>query len=119
MKRIVLTVTALLLSCTFDVSSARADNWSGYFTITALVQNTDHTLVVFPSTTTGIPTGICTSEVIGQFYLPATNGTYPSYNSLAPILTAAYLFGKTVSVNLISGCTGWNVPIIAGVTVLG
>ncbi len=122
MTRFIFLSTVLCLSSLSAPSLARADTWTGYFTISTLQQNTDHTLVVYPNGSPTIPTGICqagVTEVIGQFYLPYTNAPYPSYNSLAPLITAAYLFGKTVQFNLLSQCTGWGVPIISNVVVLG
>ncbi len=52
--------------------------------------------------------------VTGKFYVQPTNGTLPSYDSLAPLLVAAYIFAKPVSLNLVA-CTAWDVPVIGGI----
>jgi hypothetical protein len=93
---------------------ARADVWTPSFQIPVIAQNTDQTLVIFAPTSgwgISVPPG-CT--ITGQFYVQATNGTYPSYNSLAPLLIAAYLFAKPVSLDLVA-CTGWGVPVVGGI----
>jgi hypothetical protein len=101
-----------LLIC--STRPAYASGWSGGMAILSLDQEAEGTLDVYPSTTPGVITG-CTDNSI--FYVPATNGSAPTYATLGPLILAAYLYNKTIDFDL-SGCNGSH-PVVVGILVTG
>lgn len=92
------TIVATIVSF-IAIGSASADVTTGYISITNLSQMGDHQylLNVYPA-----PTGHgCTNA--NPLVLHTTNSPYPSFDSMAPILMAAFLYNKPVAFQL-HGC---------------
>jgi hypothetical protein len=117
MKNIALAVLTVVVGC-FWTSSARADVWTPYVTITAVMQvDGDSTVQIFTyPVLSGTDIGSCSTS---SLYLKATNTSpYPGYTSLSPYVMAAFLYNKQVSFR-VSGCMPspqYN-PIVIGLTV--
>lgn len=68
--------------------------------ITQLAQQTDNSLIVSTDTH---PTGNCSTSSF-PYYVTQPNpasSTYPSFKAMAPLLMAAFLYNKTVTMNIV------------------
>jgi hypothetical protein len=98
--RAALSLCIAILVSTLGPSLSWADFSVTDVHITSLAQQTDYSMIVSTDTH---PTGNCSTSSF-PYYVATTNpasSTYPSYQSIAPLLMAAYLYGKIVTINIV------------------
>src|SRR5262245_51822838 len=99
--------TILCLSIVVSGFCTSAYAWTGDRTIMFLASENPDTLVV--KVTPALPSSGCTYT--DSAYLIPSNGSNVNYATGAPLAMAAYLYGRTVDLNL-SGCTANGRAII-------
>src|SRR5262245_31197811 len=107
MRPIHLALALVSLAWIAIPSSAHADTSLNNVTITELAQEGDHQYEIYTSSS---PSTSCTYQ--RPLILEYTNSPYASFDSMAPILMAAFLYNKTISFTL-HGCdSGVSRPVI-------
>lgn len=105
-------LAAMLLVSPAFVGTAHAA-WTGYNTVTNLAEEQENLLEIKLASN---PTPIC-SDQSGWIDVPATaTSPLPTYKTLAPLVMAAYLYNKSINLNIV-GCDSLNRPIVIGVLV--
>ena len=100
---------AALLICALCPTRAHAATWTISSAIYSIAQEAENTMVIHLTTN---PTTSCTDN--NWLAVPETNTGRPTYKTLAPIITAAYLFGRPIKFNL-EGCNSSGRPIVIGI----
>jgi hypothetical protein len=106
-------LAAVVLGLAVSGSWTPAQAYTGDLTINFLAVESPQLMVI--KTTPALPTGTCTYN--DEAYLePTGSSSQVDYSTAAPLVLAAYLYDKTVQLNLI-GCTASGRPIVVGLIV--